>query len=171
MGRPIAGLSGRLQLTPEGIVEELREVRDEPVCGPGRYGRNAAFSHLLICSRLKHVMNSVGHNYPQARAQCAGNPAYLHPDDLAQLGFASGDLVDIVSEDGTVPAIVEASDGMRRGTIAMAHAFGGDPKEEADVRSVGSNVSRLISTTHDYDPIAGIPRQSAIPVRVRRPAR
>jgi anaerobic selenocysteine-containing dehydrogenase len=168
---PIPGLSGRLQLTPDGIVEELREVLDEPVCGPGRYGPNGAFSHLLICSRLKHVMNSVGHDYPQARAHGTYNPACVHPDDLAQLGITSGELVEMVSEDGTVGAIVEASEDVRRGTIAMAHAFGGDPEEGADVRSVGSSVSRLISTTHHYDSIAGMARQSAIPVRLRRPVR
>jgi anaerobic selenocysteine-containing dehydrogenase len=166
---PIPGLSGRLQLTPDGIVEELQEVLNEPVCQPGRYGRNGAFTHLLICSRLKQVMNSVGHSYPQARAHGTCNPAYIHPADLAELGFTSGDLVQMVSEDGTVPAIVEASSDMRRGVIAMAHAFGGDPQEEADVRSVGSSVSRLVSTTHDYDPIAGMVRQSAIPVRLCRP--
>jgi anaerobic selenocysteine-containing dehydrogenase len=168
---PIPGLSGKLRLTPDGIVDEIREVFDEPACEPGRYGCNGAFTHLLICSRLKHVMNSVGHTFPQARTHGTNNPAYMHPDDLAQLGFASGDLVEIVSEDGTVPAIVEASGDIRRGAIAMAHAFGGDPKEEADVRSVGSNVGRLISTEHHYDPIAGMPRQSAIPVRLRRPVK
>jgi anaerobic selenocysteine-containing dehydrogenase len=166
---PIPGLSGRLQLTPAGIVDELREVLNEPECQPGRYGRNGAFTHLLICSRLKQVMNSVGHTYPQARTHGTYNPAYIHPADLAELGFTSGDLVQMVSEDGTVPVIVEASTDMRRGVIAMAHAFGGDPQEEADVRSVGSNVSRLISTTHDYDPIAGMARQSAIPVRLQWP--
>jgi len=171
VGPPIPGLSGRLQLTPDGSVEELRAVRDEPVRKPRRHGRNGAFTHLLVCSRLKQVMNSVGHNHPRARAHGSYNPAFLHPDDLAQLGLASGDLVEIASEDGTVPAIVAASEDMRRGTIAMAHAFGGDPAEEADVRSVGSSVSRLISTERDYDPIAGMARQSAIPVRVRRLAR
>jgi anaerobic selenocysteine-containing dehydrogenase len=168
---PIPGLSGRLQLTPDGIAEELREVLDEPVCEPGRYGPNGAFSHLLVCSRLKHVMNSVGHDYPHAQAKAHYNPAYVHPDDLAQFGITSGELVEMVSEDGTVCAIVEASEDVRRGTIAMAHAFGGDPKEGADARSVGSSVSRLISTMHHYDSIAGMVRQSAIPVRLRRAVR
>ncbi|MFN8544128.1 MAG: molybdopterin-dependent oxidoreductase [Candidatus Binatia bacterium] len=171
VGPPIPGLDGRLQLTPDGVVDELRAVRAEPVCESGRFGRGGAFSHLLVCSRLKHVMNSVGHAYPQARGRGTGNPAFIHPDDLAQLGLASGDVVDMVSEDGAVAVVVAACDDMRRGTIALAHAFGADPAEEADVRQVGSNVGRLISAEHDYDPIAGMARQSAIPVRLRRPSR
>lgn len=164
---PIPGLGGRLQLTPDGIVDELDAVRAEPICPSGRRGQDGAFTHLLICSRLKQVMNSVGHDYPHIRADRRYNPAYVHPDDLAQLGLAAGDVVEIASEDGTVQAVVEASDDLRRGVVAMAHAFGGDPRIEADVRSVGSSTSRLISTEHDYDPIAGMARQSAIPVRLR----
>jgi anaerobic selenocysteine-containing dehydrogenase len=167
---PIPGLEGRLQFTPEGIVDELREVFAEAPKMAGRYGKDGAFSHLLICSRLKHVMNSVGHDYPSTRAHQTFNPAYVHPDDLRHLGLASGDVVEVASEDGAVAAIVEASEDVRRGVVALAHAFGGDPREEADVREVGSSTARLISNAHDYDPISGIPRQSAIPVRLRRSA-
>ncbi|MBP1685936.1 MAG: hypothetical protein H6Q33_2079 [Deltaproteobacteria bacterium] len=165
---PIPGLEGRLLFNPEGIVDELREVRAEPVRTAGQYGKDGSFSHLLVCSRLKHVMNSVGHDYPSTRAHQTFNPAYLHPDDLQQLGLTSGDVVEVASEDGAVAAIVESSDDVRRGAVAMAHAFGGDPREEADVRQVGSSTARLIANDHDYDPISGIPRQSAIPVRFRR---
>jgi len=167
---PIPGLEGRLQLMPDGIGEELGDVLAEPVRQPGRYGKDGSFSHLLICSRLKHVMNSIGHDWPHTPAHGTFNPAYVHPDDLEQLGLASGEVVEIVSEDGSARTIVEASDEVRRGVVAMAHAFGGDPGAESDVRRVGGSTSRLISAEHDYDPIAGIPRQTAIPVRLRRAA-
>lgn len=164
---PLPGLEGRLQLTPPGILEELREIRSEAACDPGHFGKDGAFSHLLVCRRLKHVMNSVGHDYPRARKIGTHNPAWMHPDDLAQLRLASGDLVEVASEDGAIGAVVEAADDVRRGVVSMAHAFGGDPREEADVRAVGSSTSRLISTEHHYDPVVGMPRQSAIPVRIR----
>ena len=44
----------------------------------------------------------------------------------------------------------------------MAHARGGLPELE-----VGSSTNRLVSTEHDFEPISGMPRQSAIPVIVR----
>lgn len=170
VGPPFPGLEGYLQLTPEGIVDEIHEVRAEPVPERGAYGRDGSFSHLLICSRLKHVMNSVGHDFPHTREQGTYNPACIHPDDLKQLGLDAGDVAEIASEDGTVLAIIEPSADVRRGVVSLAHAFGGDPRAEADVRDVGSSTARLISTQHDYDPIVGIPRESAIPVRLRRVA-
>lgn len=163
---PMSGIDSRLQLTPDGIVEELREVRAEPVPEPGRYGRDGAFTHLLVCRRLRHVMNSVGHDFPETVADQTYNPAYLHPDDLAALRLASGDLVEIASEDGAVRAVVEAAEDILPGVVSMAHGFGGDLGED-DVRRGGSSTSRLVSTEHDYDPFAGMARQSAIPVRLR----
>jgi hypothetical protein len=35
------------------------------------------------------------------------------------------------------------------------------------VRGLGSTTNRLVSTQVDFEPLSGIPRQSAIPVRVR----
>jgi len=53
--------------------------------------------------------------------------------------------------------------------ISMAHARGDLPgRADADVRGLGSTTNRLVSTQVDFEPISGIPRQSAIPVNVRR---
>jgi anaerobic selenocysteine-containing dehydrogenase len=164
---PIPGLEGRLRLTPEGIVEELKEVLGEPVAEPGRYGRDGTYTHLLICNRLDHVMNSVGHDFPRTLARGTHNPAYLHPSDLAELGLVAGDLAEIVSEDGAIVAVIEPADEVRPGVVALAHGFAQEPEEREHVQRVGSNVNRLVATEHDHDPIAGMPRMSAIPVRVR----
>jgi hypothetical protein len=62
--------------------------------------------------------------------------------------------------------VVEADDTLRPDVIAMHHAFGGLPAEDAEVRDRGSNVGRLVPTDIEYDPITGLPRQGNIPVRV-----
>ena len=49
----------------------------------------------------------------------------------------------------------------------MAHARGGEPERDAEVRTIGSTTNRLVSVEHDFEPISGMPRQSAIPVNVR----
>jgi anaerobic selenocysteine-containing dehydrogenase len=166
---PIPGMEARLDVAPAELMDELRAVREEPDRAPGSFGVNGAFTHLLVPRRIKYMNNSVGHDLPRAAGELAYNPAYLHPSDLAALGFASGELVTIESEDGAISAIVEAEDDLRPGVVSMAHCFGGDPAEGADPRAVGSSTAALISVEHDYDPISGAARQSAIPVRLRKP--
>ncbi len=49
----------------------------------------------------------------------------------------------------------------------MAHSWGELPELNASPRESGSCTSLLIDNASDYDPIAGMPRMSAIPVNVR----
>ncbi|MGE0384329.1 MAG: hypothetical protein AB7Q97_06320 [Gammaproteobacteria bacterium] len=50
----------------------------------------------------------------------------------------------------------------------MTHAFCDLPALGADFRRHGSNTSQLTSVEEDYDRWSGIPRMSAVPVRVSR---
>jgi len=55
--------------------------------------------------------------------------------------------------------------------ISMSHCFGGtDPDSPSDVREAGANTGLLASVEHEYDPYSGIPRMSAIPVRIDKGA-
>jgi anaerobic selenocysteine-containing dehydrogenase len=164
----IPGAEAHLDVAPAELMRELRAVREEPDRAPGKVGVNGDFTHLLIARRIKYMNNSVGHDLPRAANELAYNPAYLHPSDLASLGFSSGELVIIESEDGAISAVVEAADDLRPGVVSMAHCFGGDPAEDSDPREVGSSTAALISVDHDYDPISGAARQSAIPIRLRK---
>jgi hypothetical protein len=56
---------------------------------------------------------------------------------------------------------------VRPGVVSMAHAHGDAPEHDGEVRTIGSTTGRLVSTERDFEPISGIPRQSAIPVNVR----
>jgi anaerobic selenocysteine-containing dehydrogenase len=94
------------------------------------------------------------------------NPAYMHPADLTELGLASGDVVEVTSRHGSIPAIVEADDTLRRGLVSISHAFGDLPKDREQFRKVGSNTSQLTSVEDDFDRFSGIPRMSSVPVRV-----
>ncbi len=66
-----------------------------------------------------------------------------------------------------VDGIAEETLDIAPGVISMAHARGATPNREDEVRSIGSTTNRLVSTDRDFEPISGIPRQSAIPVNVR----
>ncbi len=164
---PVEGLDFRLELAPAGICDELRELRSEWAPGDPRPGSPGGFDHLLICRRMNEVLNSVGRDFPLSREKAPTNPAYMHPDDLAAIGAAGGDLVEIQSEVGSIVALAAASDEVRPGVVSMAHAWGGLPGEIDDPRAGGANTNRLTADDREVDPVTGMVRQTAIPVRVR----
>jgi len=163
-GEPKAALSLATPEMLESLAEVLREAEAELEDGAPA----AAFSHRLISRRLREVCNSVGRELPSLRAKRPYNPAFMHPDDLAALGVRDGETVEIESARARVRAIVEASPDVRPGVISMAHAWGSAPGEDDDARGAGTSTARLIDNASGYDPISGIPVQSAIPVNVRR---
>ncbi len=162
------GNEGKLDVGPVDVCNDLHEIRAETFTPDGAgYGEDGdSFSHRLISRRLRHVYNSSGQYLDAIRKEGTTNPAFMNPEDLDALGIATGDLVEIRSEHASVPAVVEASDEIRRGVISMAHAWGDTPNEDAKVREMGAATNRLVDDATDYDPITGMARQSAIPVNV-----
>lgn len=147
---------------PTGIAKEMEGLRKEDFLSD----RKGAFTHLLICRRMKSVSNSVGHDFPLSQKKTTTNPAFMNDGDLEALGLENGDLVEIESDTGTILGVVSATDEVRPGVVSMAHAWGKADANE-DVRKDGSNTSRLISPERDYDPVSGMARMTAIPVAVR----
>lgn len=162
---PIPGIEARLDVAPPELLAVLREVRAQ---GPTQQDGENGFTHRLVSRRVKHMCNSVGHDLSRSEREPAFNPAHLNPADLEALGLSSGDRIEIESEDGRVEAIVAAEPDLRRGVVSMSHCYGGDPDDDAPVDEVGTAVAALIATDHDFDPICGQPRMSAIPVRIRK---
>jgi anaerobic selenocysteine-containing dehydrogenase len=163
---PLPGLEARLDVAPDGICDELREVRAEAFQAPGE----GAFPQRLICRRLRHVSNSVGRDFPESAKRGRTNPAYMNPADLERLGVSAGDLVEIASAHDAILAVAQPTDEVQSGVVSMAHCFGAE--SDGDVRRLGSNTGRLIAVDRGYDPITGMAPQSAIPVVVRpAPAR
>jgi anaerobic selenocysteine-containing dehydrogenase len=111
-------------------------------------------------------MNSSGTSLAALHRGKPYNPAYMHPDAIEALGLQSGASVRIGSPHDSVPAVLEADETLRLDVIAMHHAFGGLPEEDAEFRDRGTNVGRLVPTDVDYDRITGLPRQGNIPVDV-----
>ena len=156
--------TARLELADPVMLAELDEVaRESGTTAPG-------FAFRLISRRLPDVYNSYGRSIPRLVRKHRHNPAFLHPDDLRELGVAPGDIVEIHSGHDSILGVAEADDGLRRGVVSMTHAFGDlhGPNDETEARQAGSNTGRLIPVDRDFDPYTGIPRMSAVPVEVRR---
>lgn len=119
---------------------------------------------LLLVSRREHATyNSVGHGLAALRRRRPFNPAYLNPADARRLGVGSGTLVEIASGAGRVRAVAEPADDIREGVVSLAHGFEagqGDPR--------AANAAVLVDDVEGSDSLSGLPRMSAIPVRVRK---
>jgi len=128
--------------------------------------RNEGFDFRLISRRSKTRFNSIGHPLAKLRAKTTTNPAYIHPQDLADLGIADGSVIEIASRHASIHGVVKASDKVRRGIVSMAHAYGDSEAGKHNVREMGGSTNRLTSDEVDFDSITGQALQSAIPVRI-----
>jgi anaerobic selenocysteine-containing dehydrogenase len=158
---------GRLQLFPQGLEQELEASHNDM-----KSSGTKDYPLLLISRRMKNTYNSTGPELSLLKSKGTTNPAFMHPQELAALQVADGDIVEVHSRHGAIPAVVTASDDIRPGVISMSHCWGGspDPTENADqrVREIGSNTNRLIDNLENAERYSGMCRQSSIPVAIRK---
>jgi anaerobic selenocysteine-containing dehydrogenase len=160
------GPHSRFAVAPPDVTAELAEVLLERSSAEVLDGFEPdRHPFRLISRRLKHVLNSLGRELPGLARVGTTNAAYMHPDDLGDLGIESGDLVRITSPTGTIVGVAAASDAVRRGVVSMAHSWGGSIIDD-DVRTEGSPTNRLCTVESGYDRLNGMAIQSAIPVSV-----
>jgi anaerobic selenocysteine-containing dehydrogenase len=166
----------RLQLGDTTMLDQLRHVAARlgssaavagahppvPAAGPAADGA----IELLLVSRREHaVYNSVAHHLPALRRRRPFNPAYVNPADARRLGIEDGGAIEIESSAGRVHAVLQCAADVREGVVSMAHGF--DPQAGA---GQGASTAVLVDDENDYEPLSGLPRMSAIPVRLRRRA-
>jgi anaerobic selenocysteine-containing dehydrogenase len=154
------GWAGRLELCPPDVSAELNELAEQ--------GPEGDYPLRLICRRVLHALNGAYRDSRESRRRYPVNYAYLNPEDLASLGLAEGDAIEVASTHGTIRTVARAEDRLRRGVVSMTHMFGplvgsGDP-----LRDGGSSVGQLTSLSEHLQPINYMPRFSAVPVSVTR---
>lgn len=123
---------------------------------------------MLIPRRSNEMMNSIGRNNATLNARRRYNPAFLHPDEIANLGVAAGDIVRVRSPRGSIQGVVQPDPRLRAGVLSMSHGFGTNPDEPDDPLGQGGCTSRLMDAQSEYDPVFGQPRMGALPVVVER---
>jgi anaerobic selenocysteine-containing dehydrogenase len=154
--------AARYDAWPDDVAEELSRYLAAPRPDP-------AFTHLMTNRRTREVLNSLVPLPNRQESRKRYNPAFMHSDDLAQLGIAPGESVDLVSEHGRITAIVEVDDAVRPGIVSMSHSRGGLPGDPVE-RTAGAVCTQLlVSTDHHCETINGMPRMSAIPIQIAVP--
>jgi anaerobic selenocysteine-containing dehydrogenase len=160
-GDPSGG--GRLDIGSEPMMRDLTELAAAPPAPD-----DTTWPFRLISRRMLHVQNSMLRGYAANRPR--HNPAFLNPDDMAELGVIEGDLVEIESIRARITGVAAPEPGLRRGVVSMSHGYGDLPGDEAADGSNGASTSLLVDVDHDHDRYSGQPRMSDVPVRLRRVA-
>jgi len=156
---------GHLDLFPAGLDAELNAAFAD------LQTKDSEWDYLLISRRMKNTYNSTGPELSLLKGKGTTNPAFIHPNDLEALGIADGEIIEISSRHGAIPAVASASDAVRSGVVSMSHCWGGSPADAKTaplVREIGSNTNRLVDNLWQTEKYSGMPRQSTIPVAIRK---
>lgn len=156
--------TGRLNIGHPAMLEELAEVDGKLEAGDA----HADFPYRVISRRLNDIHNSNWHEDKLQRQRVPEHPAFMNPDDMAALGIAEGDVVELESARAAIQCVAVTAPDVRAGCLSVPHAWGTNPDEAEDPRGAGGNTGRLSFNDRDFDRRTGIPIMSAIPVRVRR---
>ena len=105
---------------------------------------------------------------PAWRKKDAGGALRINPDDAAALRVVSGEPVRLTTKRDSVLVVVEVSDTMQRGHVALPNGLGlGYPTTGGDV-TTGIAPNELTSI-EDRDPFVGTPWHKHVAARVDRP--
>jgi anaerobic selenocysteine-containing dehydrogenase len=158
--------TARFALAPDDVLAEIAMVRAEEASSS--IGQNG-FTHRLAVRRVRDVQNSMYHHLPAIRARVPENPAFLHPDDIATLHLRDGDVITIMSRNGSILAAARSDPSVRRGVVSMTHGWGALADEDGP--EAGVNVNVLTSGTETRDALNAMPQFSGFAVRIERAPR
>ena len=167
LGPPDPQTQGRLQLNPPGVEAEFVAAYADL-----QSAADADYPLRLISRRMKNTYNSTGPELSLLKRKGTSNPAFMHPQDLSARNITDGEIVEVHSRHGAIPAIATAAVDIKPGVISMSHCWGGspDPAAQSDdkVREIGSNTNRLIDNRASAERYSGMARQSSIHVAIRK---
>jgi anaerobic selenocysteine-containing dehydrogenase len=161
----------KFELAPADVVTELAGVRADPTAGSS--DTNGTFR--LAVRRLRDVQNTMFHQLDSIRRRLPQNFAYLNPEDMAALGLAEGDEIELTSEHGTISLPARADASVRSRVVSVSHGWG-DLLAESETASRrpatrdssrGVNTNLLTSAELNCDPINAMPCLTGLPLRVR----
>lgn len=158
--QPLKTVSGRIELLPQPIVDDLPRLRSAL--------RERPDGLVLIGRRHLRSNNSWLHNIPALTGGTNRCTLHIHPDDASRLGLADGDAVRIKGAGEEVTAPVEVTDVVRRGVVSLPHGWGHDrPGTRMSHAAIdpGVNVNQLLDGSL-LDPLSGNAVLNGIPVEL-----
>jgi anaerobic selenocysteine-containing dehydrogenase len=161
------GGEGKFDLLARDVADELEDYlsRNDR---PGHLARlGKSFTHVLSSRRMRNFFNGNGVHVRTVRQRDPWNPAYLNPEDFAELGLAEGQRVELETAFGRTVALADIDPDLRRGVITLAHGWAGDPDGNRPPEEVGTCVNLLIDADREMEAINAMPHFSGVPVNIR----
>lgn len=167
LGSRVVTDDSKVALAPAILVERARATLDATFERELQDARRLK----LITKRAVTTHNSWTHNLPDFVAGERGtNHLYMHPDDAAAAGLASGDLADVTTDTATVRVPVRLLADLMPGTVALPHGWGHQHAAGLSVASKtrGVNVNLLAADGPSrLDPVSGMAHLTGFVVDVR----
>ena len=150
----------RFELLADDVAQDLAQLALKLPRQPTTKGVGPP-KFLLTVRRHRELMNSLGADFEATWKRLPGNPAYLHPDDIAELGVAPGAMIRIVRGNRSIAAPVAADADLRRGIVSISHGWSGTPEEP------WSATNALVDADADVQAINRMPVMTGFEVELR----
>jgi anaerobic selenocysteine-containing dehydrogenase len=116
---------------------------------PDEIDRGAGEMLLLPTFRLPTLIHTRSANAKWLYEISHKNPVWMHPEDAARIGVATGDLIRVTTEIGYFVDRVWVTEGIKPGIVAMSHHLG--RWRLADGEGIGAGMSNLVTLEGDGD--------------------
>jgi anaerobic selenocysteine-containing dehydrogenase len=153
---------GRVNLTITELIPELKSLRDEyPSSDP-------EFPFVLSAGQRRSGTANTIIRDPKWRPKDPHGALWMSPVDASELGIQSGSRVRVITQRASAEAVVDVSDRMLPGHVALPNGAGlWYPDREGQEFLHGVPPNELTATGH-RDWFAGTPFHKHIPARIER---
>jgi anaerobic selenocysteine-containing dehydrogenase len=153
---------GRINLTISELIPELESLRDEyPSSDP-------EFPFVLSAGQRRSSTANTVIRDPQWRPKDPAGALWMNPADAAGLGVKSGGRVRVITKRASANAVVEVTDTMMPGHVALPNGTGlWYPDREGQEFQNGVAPNELTMTEH-RDWFAGTPLHKHVLARIER---
>jgi formate dehydrogenase len=160
--RRMATDDARIRLVIPDLLEELSSL---PAAAERRANEAATYPFVLSAGERRSSTANTIYRGPDWRRTDAHGALRMHPADAERAGVGDGTLVRVTTKRGSVETILEVTDSMREGHIALPNGFGLRAEDEVGAPGPGAAPNELTSA-EDHDWLAGTPWHKHVPARV-----
>jgi anaerobic selenocysteine-containing dehydrogenase len=151
---------GRIDLAIPELIDELRSLRGETVAS------NPDFPFILSAGQRRSTTANTIVRDPKWRPKDPAGALWMNPEDASRLGVENGGWVRLTTRRGSATTVVELTDTMMPGHIALPNGTGlWYPDLEGQEFLNGVAPNELTATDH-RDWFAGTPFHKHVPARV-----